>query len=113
MIGPFSVPPFRIFQVSPIGIATRKFSRKAAPFISHYLSLASSAHTLEDHISLTDSCRNELRLWISFLKQWNRLTFFLTKCISTLHKGYHSIHAARTLDAMFILAFFGFLRCSE
>ncbi|KAL0152549.1 hypothetical protein M9458_052272, partial [Cirrhinus mrigala] len=34
----------------------------------------------------------------------------LTKCISTLRKGYHSI---RTLDAMFILAFFGFLRCSE
>ncbi|RXN08664.1 proline and serine-rich 1-like protein [Labeo rohita] len=37
----------------------------------------------------------------------------LTKCISTLRKGYHSIHTARTLDAMFILAFFGFLRCSE
>ncbi|KAI2647038.1 Pro-Pol polyprotein [Labeo rohita] len=28
-------------------------------------------------------------------------------------KGYHSVHTARTLDAMFILAFFGFLRCSE
>ncbi len=37
----------------------------------------------------------------------------LTKCISTLRRGYHSIHTARTLDAMFILAFFGFLRCSE
>lgn len=37
----------------------------------------------------------------------------LTKCISTLRKGYHSIHTAHTLDAMFILAFFGFLRCSE
>lgn len=36
----------------------------------------------------------------------------LSKCISTLHKGYHSAHTARTLDAMFILAF-GFLRCSE
>ncbi len=33
----------------------------------------------------------------------------LTKCISTLHSG----HTAHTLDAMFILAFFGFLRCSE
>lgn len=37
----------------------------------------------------------------------------LTKCISTLRRGYHSINTARTLDAMFILAFFGFLRCSE
>ncbi|KAI2642981.1 hypothetical protein H4Q32_024811 [Labeo rohita] len=233
------------------------------PFISHLLSLASSAHALEDRISITDSCRNELSLWISFLKQWNGLSFFysnlvsspidiqlytdaapsvgfggflrgrwfastwppeladlpqqlsssalfelypstafvhqaivhcinkeiqiagtrggpapdpgsslfrtdipenhplrplleasinsilqavsprtlqayltawkciqktqpnrpdprqpitlkiLTKCISTLRKGYHSIHTARTLDAMFILAFFGFLRCSE
>ncbi len=37
----------------------------------------------------------------------------LTKCISTLCRGYHSTHTARTLNAMFILAFFGFLRCSE
>lgn len=37
----------------------------------------------------------------------------LTKCISTVCKGYESIHTARTLDAMFILAFFRFLRCSE
>ncbi|XP_056121760.1 uncharacterized protein LOC130100357 [Rhinichthys klamathensis goyatoka] len=37
----------------------------------------------------------------------------LTKCISTLRRGYHSTNTARTLDAMFILAFFGFLRCSE
>ncbi|XP_056612778.1 LOW QUALITY PROTEIN: uncharacterized protein LOC130428625 [Triplophysa dalaica] len=37
----------------------------------------------------------------------------LTRCISTLRKGYHSKHVNRTLDTMFILAFFGFLRCSE
>ncbi|XP_056612821.1 nuclear pore complex protein DDB_G0274915-like [Triplophysa dalaica] len=37
----------------------------------------------------------------------------LTKCIITLRQGYHSTHTARTLDAMFLLAFFGFLRCSE
>lgn len=37
----------------------------------------------------------------------------LTKCIRTLRLGYHSINTACTLDAMFILAFFGFLRCSE
>lgn len=37
----------------------------------------------------------------------------LTKCIYTLRSGYRLINTARTLDAMFILAFFGFLRCSE
>nr|XP_009304434.1 proline and serine-rich protein 1-like [Danio rerio] len=37
----------------------------------------------------------------------------LAKCISTLRKGYFSFHTDHTLDAMFILAFFGFLRCSE
>ncbi|XP_026059296.1 uncharacterized protein LOC113043958 [Carassius auratus] len=37
----------------------------------------------------------------------------LTQCIYTLRTGYLSLHIARTLDAMFILAFFGFLRCSE
>ncbi len=37
----------------------------------------------------------------------------LTKCIQILRTGYLSIHTARTLDAMFLLAFFGFLRCSE
>ncbi|XP_056103256.1 uncharacterized protein LOC130082429 [Rhinichthys klamathensis goyatoka] len=205
------------------------------PFISHLLFLASSVHELEDQISLTTSCSNELSLWITFLKQWNGLSFFynnlislptdiqlftdaapsvgfggfyqgrwfastwpaqfnqpfpsfsllnitsfisyldstknlkarsikgylsgiqffhkllfgspsadiansqtsmlikgiqktqptrpdarqpitldiLTKCISTLRRGYHSTNTARTLDAMFILAFFGFLRCSE
>ncbi|KAL0159655.1 hypothetical protein M9458_043380, partial [Cirrhinus mrigala] len=53
------------------------------PFISHLLSLASSAHTLEDLISITDSCRNEISLWISFLKQWNCLSFFYSNLISS------------------------------
>ncbi|XP_073672411.1 uncharacterized protein, partial [Paramisgurnus dabryanus] len=37
----------------------------------------------------------------------------LTKCIQILRTGYHSSHTAHTLDAMFLLSFFGFLRCSE
>ncbi len=37
----------------------------------------------------------------------------LTKCIHTLRTGYQTPSTARTLDTMFILAFFGFLRCSE
>ncbi|KAL0160929.1 hypothetical protein M9458_044654, partial [Cirrhinus mrigala] len=53
------------------------------PFISHLLSLASSAHALEDPISITDSCRNELSLWISFLKQWNSLSFFYSNLVSS------------------------------
>ena len=37
----------------------------------------------------------------------------LAKCIGTLRSGYSSPHVSMTLEAMFILAFFGFLRCSE
>ncbi len=37
----------------------------------------------------------------------------LTKCIHTLCTYYQPPSTARRLDAMFILAFFGFLRCSE
>ncbi|XP_056094663.1 proline-rich protein 36-like [Rhinichthys klamathensis goyatoka] len=37
----------------------------------------------------------------------------LTKCIHALRTVYQPLETARTLDAMFILAFFGFLRCSE
>ncbi len=53
------------------------------PFISHLLTLASSAHALEDQIALTDSCRNELSLWISFVKCWNGLSFFYNNLISS------------------------------
>ncbi|KAI2644577.1 Pro-Pol polyprotein [Labeo rohita] len=56
---------------------------QGCPFISHLLSLASSAHALEEHISLTDSCRNELSLWISLLKQWNGLSLFYSNLISS------------------------------
>ncbi len=38
----------------------------------------------------------------------------LSVCIHTIHSGYSSPHADRTLEAMFLLvAFFGVLRCSE
>ncbi len=53
------------------------------PFVSHLLSLASSAHALEDQITLTVSCCDELNLWISFLKQWNGLSFFYNNLISS------------------------------
>ncbi|XP_056104363.1 uncharacterized protein LOC130083381 [Rhinichthys klamathensis goyatoka] len=53
------------------------------PFISHLLSLASSVHALEDLISLTPACHDELRLWITFLKQWNGLSFFYKDLISS------------------------------
>ncbi len=53
------------------------------PFISHLLTLASSTHALEDQIALTDSCCNDLSLWISFFKRWNGLSFFYKKLISS------------------------------
>ncbi|RXN02889.1 poly [Labeo rohita] len=53
------------------------------PFVSHLFSLASCAHALEDRISLTESCRNELSLWVSFLSQWNGLSFFYNNLISS------------------------------
>ncbi|RXN20392.1 poly [Labeo rohita] len=53
------------------------------PFISHLLSLASSVHALEDLISLSHACRNELRLWIMFLKQWNGLSLFYNNLVSS------------------------------
>ncbi|RXN04501.1 poly [Labeo rohita] len=53
------------------------------PFISHLLSLASLVHALEDLISLSHACRNELRLWIMFLKQWNGLSLFYNNLVSS------------------------------
>ncbi|XP_073685379.1 uncharacterized protein [Garra rufa] len=74
------------------------------PFISHLLSLSSSAHTLEDRISITDSCRNELSLWISFLKQWNGLSFFYSNLVSS------PIDIELYTDAAPSVGFGGFLR---
>ncbi len=62
---------------------TMRIIPQGRPFFSHLLSLASSAHALEDQITLTDSCCNELNLWISFLKQWNGLSFFYNNLISS------------------------------
>ncbi len=36
----------------------------------------------------------------------------LSCCVHTLRSGYSIPHIAQTLEAMFVLAFFGFLRCS-
>lgn len=37
----------------------------------------------------------------------------LHRCIATLRSSHLSWHVSRTLESMFLLAFFGFLRCSE
>ncbi|XP_056124427.1 uncharacterized protein LOC130102426 [Rhinichthys klamathensis goyatoka] len=52
------------------------------PFIAHLLALSSSVHALEDRIILSDESKNELKLWINFLNQWNGLTFFYDDFIS-------------------------------
>ncbi len=53
------------------------------PFISHLLVLASSTHVLEDLFSLSQECRDELRLWTMFLKQWNGLSLFHNNLVSS------------------------------
>ncbi|XP_069033500.1 LOW QUALITY PROTEIN: uncharacterized protein [Embiotoca jacksoni] len=40
-------------------------------------------------------------------------TDLISRCIATLRSNHFSAHLARTLESMFLLAFFGFLRCSE
>ena len=37
----------------------------------------------------------------------------LTACIQTIRSGYANQHVSSTLESMFLLAFYGFLRCSE
>ncbi len=46
------------------------------PFISHLLTLATSASGLEQIVSLNQPCRADLKLWIMFLRNWNGITFF-------------------------------------
>ncbi|XP_056332077.1 uncharacterized protein LOC130243801 [Danio aesculapii] len=53
------------------------------PFISHLLQLAASVHSLEESILLNESSREELSLWISFLKQWNGCSFFYSDLITS------------------------------
>ncbi|KAG1925038.1 proline and serine-rich protein 1-like [Pimephales promelas] len=52
------------------------------PFITHLLALSSSVHALEDQVNLSCECKKELKLWITFLNQWNGLTFFYDDFIS-------------------------------
>lgn len=52
------------------------------PFVARLLSLASSAHALEDLIHLTSSSSDELSLGIKFLKQWNGMSFFYNDLVS-------------------------------
>ncbi|XP_056122442.1 uncharacterized protein LOC130100837 [Rhinichthys klamathensis goyatoka] len=218
MIGPFDEPPFKVFRISPIGVATRKFSvslyvseiqdagsrgRQATnsstslfginiPITHPQKSLlnisldtilqAVSPRTLQSYVTawrcfkafhlsyntpFPDFSLLTITSFISYLNSVKSLQvgsiksylsgiqFFhklihgapspeinnsqtsllikgiqrsqptrpdtrqpitldiLTKCIHTLRSGYRSLNTSRTLDAMFILAFFGFLRCSE
>lgn len=53
------------------------------PFISHLLSLASSIPALKDRISITQACRDELKLWLTFLNQWNGLSLFYRHLVSS------------------------------
>ncbi len=52
------------------------------PFISHLLTLAMSASSLEQIISLNQPCWADLKLWITFLRNWNGITFFYDEFLS-------------------------------
>ncbi|XP_016355771.1 uncharacterized protein LOC107699110 [Sinocyclocheilus anshuiensis] len=212
MIVPFDKPPFEKFRVSPIGVATRKFSEiqdagsRGGPIPNSSTSLfrinipvthplkplldaspytilqAVSPRTLQSYVTawrcfkafhlsyntpFPDFSLLSITSFVSFLNSvkglqvgsikgylsgvqfFHKLMFgtplpeisnsqtsllirgiqrsqptrldsrqpitldILTKCIHTLRRGYQPLSTARTLNAMFILAFFGFLRCSE
>nr|DAA01994.1 TPA_exp: polyprotein [Danio rerio] len=53
------------------------------PFVTHLLQLAASVPGLDDSLSLSDQCRHELSLWISFLKCWNGCSFFYSDLIES------------------------------
>ncbi len=69
--------------LSLLGHFAMRIIPQGRPFISHLLLLASSVHALEDPISLSQECRDELRLWIMFLKQWNGLSLFHNNLVSS------------------------------
>ncbi len=52
------------------------------PFISHLLTLATSVSGLEQIVSLNQPCRADLKLWITFLRNWNGITFFYDDFLS-------------------------------
>jgi hypothetical protein len=45
-------------------------------FVSYLLGIACSVSELHHHVHLTNSCREDIRMWLLFLQQWNGVSFF-------------------------------------
>ncbi|XP_060077427.1 uncharacterized protein LOC132556980 [Ylistrum balloti] len=46
-------------------------------FVSHLISLSTSARELHFHVKLNAECRSDLNMWALFLRNWNGASFFL------------------------------------
>lgn len=117
-----SFPDFSLLTITSFITYLHSYKNIQASSIRSYLSGIQFFHKLI-HGSTSDAIANsQTSLLIKGVQKTHpslpdsRLPIthhILSKCISTLRKGYVSTHTDRTLDAMFILSFFGFLRCSE
>lgn len=45
-------------------------------FVGYLLALASSVKELHHHVHLNQACREDIRMWMLFLKQWNGICMF-------------------------------------
>ena len=51
-------------------------------FVAYLISLTKTAKELHHYVTLNSGCRMELKMWHSFLRQWNGLYFFLDREIT-------------------------------
>ena len=54
-------------------------------FVSYLLKLAASVKELHHFVHLNASCRDDLKMWLLFLEQWNGVSLFYEKGITTNH----------------------------
>jgi hypothetical protein len=50
--------------------------RPGRSFVSHLISLSTKVDKLHHFITLSKECREDLRMWSTFLSGWNRISFF-------------------------------------
>ena len=50
--------------------------RPGRSFVSHLIKLSTKVEKLHYYLSLSEECRDDLRMWYSFLTGWNRVSFF-------------------------------------
>ncbi|XP_021349686.1 uncharacterized protein LOC110447998 [Mizuhopecten yessoensis] len=52
-------------------------------FISHIIKLSTTIKLLHYHVKLTQECREDIRMWLSFLAQWNGAAIFYDRQITS------------------------------